>query len=67
MPNNSDTKVLEVVRRQARQHGVVDLVLMEGRLVLFEAKSPQPTSEIVHNGAPCFAYRCMIPQPKQPV
>jgi len=51
MPDNSDTKVLQVLRRQTRQDRVVDLVFAEGRLILFEAKTPQPTSD-VHGGVP---------------
>ena len=51
MPDNSDTKVLQVLGGQARQDRVVDLILAECRLVSFEAKPPQPTSD-VHGGAP---------------
>ena len=51
MPDNSDTKVLQVLRRQTRQDRVVDLVFAERRLILFEAEPPQPTSD-VHGGAP---------------
>jgi hypothetical protein len=51
MPDNSDTKVLQVLRRQVRQDRIVDLILAECRLILLEAKLPQPTSE-VHDGAP---------------
>ena len=51
MPDKSDTKVLQVLRRQVRQDRVVDLILAECRLILFEAKPPQPTSD-VHGGAP---------------
>ena len=51
MPDKSDTKVLQVLRRQTRQDRVVDLILAECRLILFEAKPPQPTSD-VHGGAP---------------
>jgi hypothetical protein len=65
MPDNSDTKVLQVLRGQARQDRVVDLILAECRLVSFEAEPPQPTSD-VHDGAP-FASRCIIPQTEQPV
>ena len=51
MPDQSDTKILQVLRRQTRQDRVVNPILAEGRLILFEAKPPQPTSD-VHGGAP---------------
>src|SRR5258708_7702125 len=51
MPDKADTKILQVLRRQTRQNRVVDLILAECRLILFEAKPPQPTSD-VHGGAP---------------
>ena len=51
MSDKSDTKVLQVLRRQTRQDDVVDLILAECRLILFEAKPPQPTSD-VHGAAP---------------
>jgi hypothetical protein len=51
MPDKSDTKILQVLRRQTRQDRPVDLILAECRLILFEAKPPQPTSD-VHGGAP---------------
>jgi hypothetical protein len=51
VPDNNYAKILQVLRRQARQDRVVDLVLAECRLVPFEAKAPQPTPEI-HDGAP---------------
>ena len=54
MPNNGDAKILQVLRRQSRQDRVVDLVVAECRLVLFEAEPPQPTSDI-HSGAPATA------------
>src|SRR6476646_1771532 len=50
MPDNADTKILQVLCRQTRQDRVVDLILAECRLILFEAKPPQPTSD-VHGGA----------------
>ena len=40
-----------VFRRQVRQDLLVDRVLAECRLLLPEAKAPQPTSD-VHGGAP---------------
>ena len=51
MPDISDTKFLQVLRRQARQDCVVNLLLAECRLILFEAKRPQPMAE-VHGGKP---------------
>ena len=51
MSDKSDTKILQVLGRQARQDRVVDLILAECGLILFEAKPPQPTSD-VHDGAP---------------
>ena len=51
MSDKSDTKILQVLGRQARQDRVVDLILAECGLILFEAKPPQPTSD-VHGGAP---------------
>jgi len=56
-----DAQVLQVFRRQARKNRFVDLVLAEGSLISFEAKAPQPTSEVHHgtlNGLPL-----MIVQP----
>src|SRR4029079_448360 len=50
MPDKSNTKILQVLRRQTRQDRVIDLVLAEGCLIMFEAKLPQPTSEV--HGAP---------------
>ena len=44
--NNTDTQVLQVLRRQVGQNRVVDLVLAECFLVPFEAKVPQPSSEV---------------------
>src|ERR1700746_2613776 len=46
MPDRSDTKLLQVLRRQTREDGVVDVILAECRLILFEAKLPQPTSDV---------------------
>src|SRR5262245_58135430 len=46
MPDKSDTKILQVLCRQTRQDRVVDLILAECRLIFFEAKPPQPTSDV---------------------
>ena len=51
MPNGRDAKLLQVLRRQAREDRLVDLVLAECRLVLPEAQAPQPDHD-VHDGAP---------------
>ena len=50
-------------QRQTRQDRVVDLILAECRLILFEAKPPQPT--FASMAAPQLASRCMIPQARQ--
>ena len=50
MPDNADAKILQVLRRQARQDRVVDCVLAERRLILSKAQAPQPSTD-VHNGA----------------
>ena len=50
VPDNADAEVLQVLRRQARQDRLVNLVLAEYSLILFEAKAPQPTTE-VHDSA----------------
>ena len=49
MPNCCDAKLLQGLVRQARKNRIVYLVLAERRLILFEAKAPQPTAE-VHEG-----------------
>jgi hypothetical protein len=51
MPNCYDAKLLQGLVRQARENRLVYLVLAECRLILFEAKPPQPTSD-VHGTAP---------------
>jgi len=51
MPQRRDAKLLQVIRRQARQDRLVNLVLAECRLVSFETEAPQPASE-VHARAP---------------
>jgi len=40
MPDKSDTKILQVLRRQPQKDRVVDLILAECRLILFQAKFP---------------------------
>ena len=51
MPECRYAKLLQVVRRQARQDRFVNLVLAEDLLVLSEAKAPQPNHN-VHDDAP---------------
>jgi hypothetical protein len=48
MPYKLDPEVLQVLRRQARQDRLIDLVVAEVRLILFEAEPPQPTSDVHH-------------------
>jgi hypothetical protein len=50
----SDAQVLQVLRRWARKNRFVNLVVAERSLISFEAKAPQPTSD-VHGGAPVRA------------
>jgi hypothetical protein len=61
-----DPEVLQVLRRQARQDRLIDLVIAEVRLILFEAEPPQPTSD-VHHGAPVHLAPIMIPRGRQTV
>src|SRR5260221_11252729 len=49
MSDSVDTQLFQVLRRQARQDRIVDRVLAECRLILFEAEAPQPTPD-VHSG-----------------
>ena len=65
MPDRSDTKILQILCGQTRQDGIVDVILAERRLVLFEAKAPQPTFDV--HGVASVRQRCMILQAKQPV
>ena len=51
MPECRYAKFPQVLRRQARQDRVVNLVLADDRLVLSEAKAPQP-NHYVHDDAP---------------
>jgi len=51
MPNCRDAEFLESLVRQAWQNRLVYLVLSERGLVLFEAKTPQPTPDIHLLGA----------------
>jgi hypothetical protein len=49
MPDSNDAKVLQVLRRQARQDLLIDLVFAERRLIPFETKAAQSMTE-VHDG-----------------
>ena len=51
MPQGRNAKLLQVLRRQARQDRLVNVVLAECRLILPEAQAPQPDHDI-HFGAP---------------
>ena len=46
MTNRTNADLLQVFLRQVRKDPFVDLVLAECRLVAFEAKAPQPISEV---------------------
>ena len=54
MPDKTYAKILQVLRRQARQDRVIDRVLAECSLILSETKAPQPTSE-VHDALALFS------------
>ena len=49
-PSDGDAKLLQVLVRQARENRLVYVILAEDRLVLSEAKAPQPDHN-VHEGA----------------
>ena len=51
-----DTKLLQVLMRQARENRLVYVILAEDRLVLAEAQAPQPDHN-VHDSAPLPAQR----------
>jgi hypothetical protein len=57
VPNHADAQVLQVLRRQVGQDLLADLILAECRFILFEAKLPQPSSDI-HGGAPVASAAC---------
>src|SRR5208282_6591333 len=46
MADDGDAQVLEVVKRQFRQHRAVDFVVAERRLILPKAEPPQPNPDI---------------------
>ena len=49
--DGSDADVLEIVRRQLRQHVCIDLVVPKIRLVLAETETAKPPAD-VHGRAP---------------
>ena len=51
MTKRGDTKLLQVLVRQARENRLVYVILAEDRLVLREAQAPQPDHD-VHDGRP---------------
>jgi hypothetical protein len=53
--NRGDPDVLEVVRRQLRQHVRIDLVVSEIRLVLAEAEAAKPPANVHGRAPPGFA------------
>jgi hypothetical protein len=46
VPDDADTHVLEVFRRQVRQDLLVDRVLTEDRIVFTKAEASEPDSDI---------------------
>jgi hypothetical protein len=46
VPQCGDAKLLEILRRQVRQDCLVYLILAECRLILSEAKAPQPDHDV---------------------
>jgi hypothetical protein len=51
VPECGNAKLFEVLGGEAREDPLVDLFVAECRLVLFEAKAPQPEHN-VHDGVP---------------
>ena len=51
MTKRGDTKLLQVLVRQAWENRLVYVILAEDRLILPEAQAPQPDHN-VHDGAP---------------
>ena len=48
MSGRCDAKLLQVLFRQAWKNRLVYLIFAECRLILFEAKAPQPTPDVHH-------------------
>src|SRR5579862_7542593 len=59
MPNCRNTKLLQVLSRQARKNRFVNLVLAELSLILSKAKAPQPDHD-VHGGTQNSALQLII-------
>jgi hypothetical protein len=59
MTNRTDAKLFQVLVRQARKNRLVYLVLAECRLILPEAKAPQPGHD-VHDDALLRSPRIMV-------
>jgi hypothetical protein len=51
MSDDADAKLLQVLRRQARENRLVYVILAERSLILSKAKAPQPNHD-VHDDAP---------------
>ena len=51
VPQRRDAKLFQVLSREVREDRLVNVVLAEQRLILSEAKAPQPDHN-VHDGAP---------------
>jgi hypothetical protein len=51
MAHNADAQVLQVLCRQVAKNCVVDLVLVERRLILTKAKIPEPRTVIRSPGS----------------
>ena len=51
MPESRDAKLLQVLSRQVREDGLVNVVIAERSLILSEAQAPQPDHH-VHGWAP---------------
>ena len=46
MPDQGDTKLLEIIGRQARQDSLVDLVIAERRRIALQAQILQPCRNV---------------------
>ena len=65
MPDNENTQVFQVFRRQARQDLCVDFVLPERGLILAETKVQQPTTDV--RDSAMHSPRAILVPAKQPV
>jgi hypothetical protein len=64
VPECCDAKLLQVLFRQARKNRLIYLILAEGRLILPEAKAPQPNHDIHDDARYSGLARIMVPAPK---